>query len=603
MTNPITAADSIQSALESKTFDSGNTPDAGALAGTEMFSISRGTSTKLQTTLTKLATWAIGTFAGFTQSGTGGVARTVQAELADYLTPMQFGAKADGVTDDTAALNATYAAARLLGRNSVNLRGKKYMLSSGGINATGVSTIGEGGNLIFQLSSANSYAFSWGGNDNFVTGVIFDLSNSTAATAIQGIINSVNNVENQSFFNNRVIAHTSKTGGTSANIYGAWFTGTGLLGVKVYGNHFRATGYAVQINNQTLSQQAVLTAPIGNPSKEIHIYGNTCVDASIGVNTPGIFCTDVVVAHNTVDVSAYQQEMPINIAHVQNITVSNNVIFGNVAGGNGVLHIEDATGALAVTGNVITALAIDGGILLAQVPGVSGDNPTVLRAVITGNHIYGAGTTGTVNGIVCNDTSTINATISGNFVKNFANGINGSYGSVIGNTIENCGNGLVVFRHGNYSSNKLIGCTTAFYNTGDFVTIHGGLIENCGMSIVKNAAGGYLFLDGVEVRLTGLTITSNTAFDVLPLPTTNFNGTVTISFGNGVGAQGYMRATIAWNGTTFTPTTLASAVAGTLGTPTLTLDSGTQSLAMSMFVSGSPVGSATVSVNVGGLVY
>ena len=47
---------------------------------------------------------------GFLQSGTGAVARTVQAKARDFVSVKDFGAVGDGATDDTAAIKAAHAA-------------------------------------------------------------------------------------------------------------------------------------------------------------------------------------------------------------------------------------------------------------------------------------------------------------------------------------------------------------------------------------------------------------------------------------------------------------------------------------------------------------
>jgi hypothetical protein len=88
--------------------DNGSAADAGALTGSENALVNRGAGV-LQTTLTKIAQWVIQTYQGFTQSGTGAVARTVQDELRDWVKVKQFGAKGDGTTDDSAALAAADA--------------------------------------------------------------------------------------------------------------------------------------------------------------------------------------------------------------------------------------------------------------------------------------------------------------------------------------------------------------------------------------------------------------------------------------------------------------------------------------------------------------
>lgn len=62
----------------------GTATDAGALTGEETAPVSRGDGL-LQTTLTKIATWTLATFLGFSQTGTGAVARTVVSKLGETI--------------------------------------------------------------------------------------------------------------------------------------------------------------------------------------------------------------------------------------------------------------------------------------------------------------------------------------------------------------------------------------------------------------------------------------------------------------------------------------------------------------------------------------
>lgn len=362
---------------------------------------------------------------------------TALAQAPGDVTPLQYGAKADGVTDDTVALNKMYAAARA-SHAAVFLRGRKYKVT-GRIDARGVSSIGEGASLIFALSSAtSSNAFTWGGNDTFVTDVVFDLSNSGPST-MQGIYNGESGASNQRFYRNRVVCETADGSVRKANIYGAWFAGTDLTGLYVEENQFERCSYGVQLNNQQGLTGNVRTAPLGKPSQHIHIFNNTLIDSTIGINTPHLMVSDVVINGNTIEPKSFLLDLPLNVAHASKVTVFGNTVTSNANSSNGTLHIEDASGSVAVTGNSVTVEGVNNGIEVGVQPSASKDIDPTTRVVVSGNHVEGAGSASGTVGILLPDRGTVDATIANNYVAKFSECIN-SVGpsNISSNTVASC---------------------------------------------------------------------------------------------------------------------------------------------------------------------
>lgn len=159
------------------------------LNGTEQVPIVQGGVTKRTTTdavgdtvLNNLAASTGSSLVGHIASGTGAVARTVQAKLRDTVSVKDFGAVGDGVADDTAAINAAIAYARTLpAGGTVYIPDGTYAVTE--INATSASAdftkgviIKGAGRLatrIVPFASGNVLLNMMGSNNMLVEGMTF----------------------------------------------------------------------------------------------------------------------------------------------------------------------------------------------------------------------------------------------------------------------------------------------------------------------------------------------------------------------------------------------------------------------------------------------
>lgn len=98
-----------------------NQPAVSTLVGSELMTVSQG-GVLFQSPLTKLASWLINTYQGFTSTASGAASRTLQSKLQDSVNLADFaGYDATGVTDSSAAV---LAAAASLGAQGGTIRFK-----------------------------------------------------------------------------------------------------------------------------------------------------------------------------------------------------------------------------------------------------------------------------------------------------------------------------------------------------------------------------------------------------------------------------------------------------------------------------------------------
>lgn len=137
----------------------GGFTDAGILTGVEVIPVSKNGF--FQTTLTKIAAWVVQSFAGFSQAGSGSVSRSVQSRLRDLsISARDFGVVGDGVTDDTAALQAAIAALPATG-GAVDCSMCPVIVVSSTITlGNGTTTVSSSINNVFLIGGGGSGPFS-----------------------------------------------------------------------------------------------------------------------------------------------------------------------------------------------------------------------------------------------------------------------------------------------------------------------------------------------------------------------------------------------------------------------------------------------------------
>ena len=136
-------------------------PVAGALTGAEQTVLAQA-ATSVSATLTTILSW-INAQATFLQLGSGAAAKTVQAKLQENVSVRDYGAKGDGVTDDTANITAADVYARSIGATLYFPAGT-YMVSQL-VLQTGSNWRGDGRNsTIIKLIAGSNKDVIYGVN-------------------------------------------------------------------------------------------------------------------------------------------------------------------------------------------------------------------------------------------------------------------------------------------------------------------------------------------------------------------------------------------------------------------------------------------------------
>lgn len=202
-----------------------------------------GTSTTAQTVSASVLDGAV-QYGAFTPAGTGAVSRTVQSKLRDVVSVKDFGAVGDGVTDDTAAIQAAINYARTVNFR-VYLSGGTYKVSTQLTLSDQDCLIGTGkyATVLNYLGASSAILCSnWSGE---ISGLTISIAN-LASSAIEVGTSSRNCLIENVYLDATAVGATTTGAGIYLNAGTGWSGGLTIrdsyslqfkYGVKMVGTH------------------------------------------------------------------------------------------------------------------------------------------------------------------------------------------------------------------------------------------------------------------------------------------------------------------------------------------------------------------------------
>lgn len=290
-------------------------------------------------------------------TGTAEYSRTVQAKLQESVSVKDFGAVGDGVTDDTAAIQA----ALNTGKPVIGIGGESYLLSST-LNMTinGGSFNGNGCTFKASNGSAIGSAIRINANDVHVTNYTCITNSLASGFSACLIVNSENSIVDYL----RVIGNRSLA--ESINLNGILLAGGHTKNLTLKNNYIYQCVNGINYVADGFS---------GNYNK---VLENTLIDTRypLGGTGNGPFASvGNIVSENTVSCVSYSLYMGIEdfsgtngsspIYGIFNTVISNNIFNGSLSVACDYFAISAVSKGAIVTGNVITDWYNTSGIISA----------------------------------------------------------------------------------------------------------------------------------------------------------------------------------------------------------------------------------------------
>jgi hypothetical protein len=372
----------------------------------------------------------------FVQTGTGATTRSVQAKLRDWVSVLDFGADPTEVADSTTAI-----------QNAINSITKGTVLfPAGTYRTTADITLKSGVNLLGQNATI-TYTASWATYGSFfktvpgggiadveITGFVFDGKGTWTATPFANPYGGGNSVG----FTNNHVAMTIANNSSNVTIRDNVFKNIGRPIIIGW-------GYGFIINNNEFINNGVHA--LNCQASDFVTFNNNIVLGVLGnLTDPG----DTNIANSKFADGCYVND-------VQDCTISNN-IFENIIR-IGVVLEGDGGGRknkrVSVVGNTFKLMQKCRGTEYNAAIWSEGGR-SEYSCVVSGNTMDNAGATpGTLGSI---GIQAAYLTITGNYIRKFDTGIQGTEFKAVGNTIEYCD--LGAFSSGIAIANQAVGKTT-----------------------------------------------------------------------------------------------------------------------------------------------
>ena len=174
----------------------------------------------------------------FDPAGTGATSRTVQSKLRDTVSVKDFGAVGDGVTDDTAAIQAAIDSLGVKGGTVILPVGKYRTTATLTISTLGVRLIGQGTAGIITGTAGSAGVVGTGNTNNIATEIYADFTSGPVIRVRQ---------EDCALENFAVSASTSRNQAARSTNYGVWVEAEDLPGYYSTGRFY---AFKVQVVNQ-----------------------------------------------------------------------------------------------------------------------------------------------------------------------------------------------------------------------------------------------------------------------------------------------------------------------------------------------------------------